>query len=119
MRAWIEMRHAEAELRKFLSDFDMLLTPVMADPPWPIGYLKQNWSIPRLQEELLRYVAFTPIANSTGFPAMSVPLHWNPEGLPIGSHFLAPLGAEDRLLQLATQLETARPWRDRRAPTFV
>ncbi len=119
MRAWIEMRRAEAELRNFLSGFDMLLTPVMAEPPWPIGYLKQNWSIRRLQEELLRYVAFTPIANSTGFPAMSVPLHWSPQGLPIGSHFIAPLGAEDRLFQLATQLEAARPWRDRRPPAFI
>ncbi len=62
------------------------------------------------------FVSFTPIANLTGLPAMSVPLHWNDAGLPIGSHFLARFGAEDVLFPLAAQLEAAHPWADRRPP---
>ena len=50
---------------------------------------------------------------------MNVPLVWSAEGVPIGTHFAAPVGGDERLLALAAQLERARPWRDRRPPTFV
>ncbi len=56
----------------------------------------------------------TQVANQTGVPAMSVPLYWNPAGLPIGVQFMAPYGDEATLFQLAAQLETARPWAQRR-----
>lgn len=61
---------------------------------------------------------FTPIANITGQPAMSVPLFWNDEGLPIGTHFLGRFGGEATLFRLAGQLESVRPWKDRRPPVF-
>jgi Asp-tRNA(Asn)/Glu-tRNA(Gln) amidotransferase A subunit family amidase len=57
---------------------------------------------------------FTAIFNMSGHPAMSVPLHWNAAGLPIGVQFAAPFGGEARLLALAAQLEDAAPWRQRR-----
>lgn len=57
---------------------------------------------------------FTQLANLTGLPAMSVPLHWTPENLPIGVQFVAPFGQEGRLFRLAGQLEQSRPWFDRR-----
>ena len=57
---------------------------------------------------------FTAVCNATGVPAMSVPLEWTDDGLPIGLHFVARFGAEETLYSLANQLEQARPWRDRR-----
>ncbi|MFS2019870.1 amidase, partial [Massilia sp. CT11-108] len=61
----------------------------------------------------LRYVPFTQLSNLTGAPSMSVPLHWTAEGLPLGVQFMGPFGSEDRLLQVARQLEEVQPWFDR------
>ena len=64
------------------------------------------------------YMSFCCIANSTGQPAISLPLHWNGAGLPIGTMFTAACGNETVLLRLAAQLEEARPWRGRRPPIW-
>lgn len=122
----------------FFQDYDVLLTPTLAAPPPPVGSLRP----PRGQERLLRvlgsfgsgrlvraaglleeaakdafaFIPWTPVFNVTGNPAMSVPLHWNGEGLPVGVHLVGRFGAEDVLFRLAGQLERARPWMDRRPP---
>lgn len=57
--------------------------------------------------------SFTPIANVLGNPAMSVPLYWTADNIPIGSQFIARFGEEATLFRLAAALEAARPWRDR------
>ena len=62
------------------------------------------------------FIPFSPLANVTGLPAMSLPLAWNAQGLPIGSQLMARLGDEATLFRVAAQLEEARPWRDRRPP---
>lgn len=102
----------------FFSRYDVLLTPVLAEPPAPIG----RWAMVNPDfldyrigpNGLKNYVAFTPFANVTGQPAMSVPLHWSAAGLPIGSQFIGRFGEEATLLKLARQLEQARPWANRR-----
>jgi amidase len=62
---------------------------------------------------LIDYVSFTAMQNGTGQPAISLPLYWNAEGLPVGAHFVARFGDEATLLQLAVQLEQAEPWAKR------
>jgi amidase len=98
----------------FLERYDMALTPVLGSPPLKIGALDQSLPYDEFSEIVLKHVAFTPVANFSGLPAMSVPLSWTPQGLPIGSHFLGGFGDESTLIQLAGQLERARPWTDRR-----
>ena len=65
-------------------------------------------------DRVSRYATYTPMFNATGQPAMSIPLHWNEDGLPIGSHFVGRFGDEATLFRLAAQLEAARPWAGRR-----
>jgi amidase len=62
------------------------------------------------------FMPYTPVFNVTGQPAMSVPLHWNTQGLPIGMHFVGRYGDEAMLLRLASQLEQAQPWAAKAAP---
>jgi amidase len=103
---------------QFLTSIDVWLTPTMSTPPALIGEITSTAQEPlRALERGGPTVAYAGVvANITGSPAMSVPLWWNPSGLPIGVHFLGQPGAEATLFQLASQLESARPWSARVAP---
>jgi amidase len=100
----------EASFAKFFGDYDVYLTPVLKAPPLPIGEHDPRVPFDELFESVLDYVSYTPVHNSAGTPAMSVPLGWSTEGLPIGSHFSAGIGKEDVLFALAYELEAAQPW---------
>ena len=103
---------------EFLSDFDVWLTPTLSTPPARIGEITSTADEPlRALEVGGKTVAYAGVvANITGNPAMSVPLSWNPDGLPIGLHFLGRFGCEATLFRLAGQLEAARPWAGRTPP---
>jgi amidase len=103
---------------RFLTGFDLWLTPTLSCPPLPIGEIVSTPQEPlRALERGGTTIAYAGvIANITGNPAMSVPLWWNTDGLPIGVHFLGRHGDEVTLLRLASQLETVRPWTSRNPP---
>jgi amidase len=104
-------------LARFHQRFDLLLTPTLAHPPVRHG-AGDPPPAQRFALDSLQFVPFTQLSNLTGTPSMSVPLHWTAEGLPLGVQFVAPFGREDLLLQLAGQLEQARPW-FQRLPAWV
>ena len=122
----------------FFGRYDVLLTPTLAQPPVPIGALQPGageraamrvvnalgagWLLRAagtaqvLASKTFAWMPYTTLFNATGQPAMSVPLHWNAGGLPIGMQFAGRFGDEATLLRLAGQLERARPWAHRRPP---
>ena len=136
-------RYARA-LAAFHRRYDLLLTPTVAGPAplhgagdlqpmelYALEILQRTGllaalarrglldsTITRILAQNLKYVPFTQLANLTGTPAMSVPLHWTAAGLPLGVQFVAPVGDEATLLQLAHQLEQAQPWMHR-LPAWV
>ncbi len=103
-------------LVRFFDDYDVLVTPTVATPPPKVGEF-QDPDAP-LNEFLSAggFVPFTPPWNTTGQPALSVPLHWDEHGLPVGVQIVGRPGREDVLIRLAAQLEQAKPWADRRPP---
>ena len=108
-----------AETADFMADYDVWLTPVLATAPPKTGEQAPSVPFDTLYERVFNYVTYTPVHNVAGTPAMSVPLSWNEAGLPIGAQFAAPLGQERVLLELAYELEEARPWADKYPPVFA
>jgi amidase len=97
--------------------WDLLLTPTLGEPPPPVGSFANDADNP--MSPMVRaatFVPFTPAYNTSGQPAISLPMHWNAAGLPIGIQLVAAYGREDILLNVAGQLERARPWAHRRPP---
>lgn len=122
----------------FHQRYDLLLTPTLATEPAPIGtfnpplaeavamkvinglrlhkLLLKTGMVKKMALDNLEKLPFTQLANLTGQPAMSVPLYWTENSLPLGTQLIAPLGDDITLLQLAAQLEEAQPWFQRLAP---
>jgi len=122
----------------FFQKYDVLLTPTLAAPPLVTGALNRKGmqltigkvmarlnagfliktfgGIDALARNTFAFIPFTPLFNATGQPAMSVPLHWNEAGLPIGMQFVGRYGDEATLFRLASQLEKAKPWVNRIPP---
>jgi amidase len=121
-------------MSRFHERYEVLLTPTLAAPPVPVGSLKPkpveimamelccalgtpaafDAVINALASTAFEWVAFTPIANMTGQPSISLPLYWTSDGLPVGTLLTAGVGREDTLLGVAAELERESPWFDRR-----
>jgi amidase len=107
-----QLRRVARDAAAFFQTYDVFLTPT--NPTLPLLHQELTPSgdnnVQQVWEADLGGGCFTILANILGAPAMSVPLDWSEDGLPIGSHFTASVGREDLLLRLAGQLEAARPW---------
>jgi len=115
LHAVMTFQRLTREIARFFVDYDVLLTPVLSEPPVPLGTFDAPKDDPmKAWERIAAFAPYTALFNATGQPAMSVPLFWNKEGLPIGSHFVGRFGDEATLFRLAAQLEEARPWASRR-----
>jgi amidase len=134
------LRQTGRRVGQFFEEIDVLLTPTLGMPPFPIGQLQPPAHEKRLMQlfgrlnagavllmlgvrdkaaaQLFDFIPYTPLFNVTGQPAMSVPLWWNSEGLPIGVQLVARFGDESTLFRLAGQLERARPWAHRHPPVW-
>ena len=106
------------EIARFFVDHDVWLTPTLSEPPVRLGTFETSSDLSPQEafERLWRFIPHTPLCNATGQPAMSVPLYWNSDDLPIGTQFIGRFGDEATLFRLAGQLEQARPWAKRRPP---
>jgi len=103
------------QVASFFQEHDILLSPVLLKPPIPLGKLDMMTDdLGQYLKDLSSFFGFTSLFNATGQPAMSVPLYWTTDNLPVGMQFAARYGEEALLFRLAAQLETARPWKDRR-----
>jgi amidase len=132
------LQRSARQIGQFFEDYDVLMTPTLATPPLVIGALEPKGAeafamkllgslnagglLQRLGgvdasvEKIFGFMPYTPLFNATGQPAMSVPLYWNDEGLPIGIHFVSRYSDEATLFRLAGQLEQAKPWFDHTPP---
>jgi amidase len=110
------VERAAQQMAVLQQDYDLLLSPTLATPPIELGKLSLNQDNVPYEKEAINISAFTMLYNATGQPAMSVPLHWTPDGLPVGVMFAGRYGEEALLFQLAGQLEQAKPWFNNVAP---
>ena len=104
------LRRSEREYASIFADYDVVLSPTLAHTTPMLGHLSPTQPFEQLFDRLLRYVAFTPLNNATGGPAMSLPMTQSAKALPIGVHFSANHGDERTLLELAYEIEQVRGW---------
>jgi amidase len=115
-RAWLGMW--ARRMADWWTGHDLLVTPTVAARPPELGWFTANGP----QEEgwrIASFIPYTPQFNMTGQPAVSLPLHWTPDGLPVGVQLVAGYGREDLLVRVASQLEQAAPWSGRYPPVHA
>ncbi len=110
-RTWIGMW--ARRMAAWWADHDLLLTPTLGAPPPELGWFTAEG--PQVEgRRIASFIPYTAQFNMTGQPAVSLPLHWTPGGLPVGVQLVAAYGREDMLVRVASQLEQAAPWSDKR-----
>ncbi|MES2032615.1 MAG: amidase family protein, partial [Pseudomonadota bacterium] len=112
-RAFGQAARLPAQFRDFHARYDVMLTPTLAAPPLRLGEMTATDEPQDLLRRFFEWVGYTPLQNIAGTPAISLPLGWTDDGLPIGVMLAGDRGAEDVLLALAYELEAAQPWADR------
>jgi amidase len=100
-----------------LNAYDAVLSPTLARPPVPVGYFDEVEPAENFERQK-RFTPYTALYNVSGQPAVSVPLHWTADGLPIGVMLAGRMAEEGTLISLSAQLEAARPWKDRHPPIW-
>lgn len=119
MQALTLVHQFTRRLAVYWDDHDVLLTPTNAKAPVPLGWVFSDDDPMMVLVRSGHFIPYTPAFNVTGQPAVSVPLHWDAEGLPIGVQLVGRPAGEAELVRLSAQLEEAQPWRDRRPPMFA
>lgn len=112
-QAWGQVTDLPKRLSAFFKDYDVILTPTLATPPPELGFMAPDLPGDVLMERMFGWLDYTPLQNLSGTPAISLPLSWTAQGLPIGVLFAADRGQEALLLALAFELEQAQPWTGR------
>ena len=110
------MRRYAADALAALAPYDAVLTPTLAVPPLPVGAIRNDADPAADFEAQKAFTPWTSAWNVTGMPAVSLPLHWTADGLPVGVMLAARPAEEELLLSLSAQVEAAAPWHDRRPP---
>ncbi len=111
-----ELRRIAAEALAALAPYDAVLTPTLAVPPLPVGAIRNDDDPAADFEAQKAFTPWTSAWNVTGMPAVSLPLAWTPDGLPVGVMLAARPAEEELLLSLSAQVEAAAPWHDRHPP---
>jgi amidase len=115
-RAIATLHQIGLAMAKFHQSYDVILSPTLAKPPVPLGTLGLSRPTMSWWKEITEFSPYTALYNASGQPSMSVPLHWTPDGLPIGVLFSSRFGEDATLIRLAAQLERAQPWAERMPP---
>ena len=119
-KAVAEVQLMGRHVAEFRRTHDLLLTPTLAQRPVKLGHLSMDVDdVDAYWDRLFRFIPFTPQQNLTGQPAISLPLHWSDDGLPIGVQLAARFGDEATLVRVAAQLEQAAPWADKVPPVHA
>ena len=113
-----ELRRVAARTLAAVAPYDAILTPTLAAPPLAVGAIRDDADPAADFEAQKRFTPYTSLWNVTGSPAISLPTHWTPEGLPVGVMLATAPGDEATLISLAAQVERAAPWRHRTPPCW-
>lgn len=116
---YLQVYQARHALEGLFQTYDCILSPVLRQPPVALGELAPTQEFGQVMRAMFDYVSYTPLHNMTGHPAISLPLFTTADGVPVGSMFASAHGGEDKLFELAFELEEAQPWRHRWPPLSI
>jgi amidase len=102
--------HTGRVLQMDIAQYDLILSPMLAQLPAPLGYLAMQGKFVDFRERVARYAVFSAVMNGSGQPAASLPVYWTKEGVPVGVQVMGQFGRDDLVLRLSAEIERAAPW---------